>query len=155
MSRDLNASDNKELAIVHPGETEWDKHLRAKTPELRQQNLAYRNLGELKFEDVSKDWGLDHVGMSFASATADLDRDGDLDLVVCNLNEPVSIYQNTIAEGNRAVIRLKGRYNSWGVGAKVTIETESGTQVRQLTPVRGYMASHEPCLLYTSPSPRD
>ena len=144
MSRDLNASDNKELAIVHPGETEWDKHLRAKTPELRQQNLAYRNMGELKFADVSKDWGLDHVGMSFASATADLDRDGDLDLVVCNLNEPVSIYQNTISEGNRVVIRLKGRYNSWGIGAKVSIETESGTQVRQLTPVRGYMASHEP-----------
>ena len=94
MSRDLNASDNKELAVVHPGETEWDKHLRAKTPELRQQNLAYRNKGEMKFEDVSKDWGLDHVGMSFASATADFDRDGDLDLVVCNLNEPVSVYQN-------------------------------------------------------------
>ena len=146
MSRDLNASDNKELAVVHPGETEWDKHLRAKTPELRQQNLAYRNKGEMKFEDVSKDWGLDHVGMSFASATADFDRDGDLDLVVCNLNEPVSVYQNNTVDGNRAVIRLKGRNNSWGVGAKVTIETETGTQVRQLTPVRGYMASHEPVI---------
>ena len=144
MSRDLNVSDNQEMSIIHPGETEWDKHMRAKTPELRQQNIAYRNLGGMKFEDVSKDWGLDHVGMSFASATADFDRDGDLDLVVCNLNEPVSIYQNNSADGNRAVIRLKGRLNSWGIGAKVTIQTKSGTQVRQLTPIRGYMASQEP-----------
>jgi len=69
MSRDLNLSDNKALSTLHLGETEWDKHMRAKSPELRQQNFAYRNAGGLKFEDVSKDWGLDHVGMSFASAT--------------------------------------------------------------------------------------
>ena len=146
MSRDLNLSDNKALSTLHLGETEWDKHTRAKTPELRQQNFAYRNDGGLKFEDVSKDWGLDHVGMSFASATADFDRDGDLDLVVCNLNEPVSVYQNNTATGNRAVIRLKGRLNSWGIGAKVTLETKSGTQVRQLTPMRGYMASQQPVI---------
>ena len=146
MSRNLNVSDNAEMKVLYPGETEWDKHIRAKTPELREQNLAYRNLGELKFENVSKDWGLDHVGMSFASATADFDRDGDLDLVVCNLDEPVSVYQNNTANGNRVVIRLKGRLNSWGIGAKVTIQTKSGTQVRQLTPIRGYMASHEPVL---------
>ena len=144
MSRDLNDSDNPKLANVNLGETEWDKHMRAKTPELRQQNMAFRNAGELSFEDVSKDWGLDHVGMSFASATADLDRDGDLDLVVCNLEDPVSVYQNNTAGGNRTVIRLKGRNNSWGIGAKVTVETSSSTQVRQLTPIRGYMASHEP-----------
>ena len=144
MSRNLNVSDNEQMKVVLRGETEWDKHMRAKTPELREQNLAYRNLGELKFENVSKDWGLDHVGMSFASATADLDRDGDLDLVVCNLEEPVSVYQNNAASGNRVVIRLKGRQNSWGIGSKVTIETGAGSQVRQLTPIRGYMASHEP-----------
>lgn len=144
MSRDLNDSDNPELKTVNIGETEWDKHNRAKTPELRQQNLAFRNSGELKFEDVSKAWGLDHVGMSFASATADFDRDGDLDLVVCNLEEPVSVYQNNTSQANRAVVRLKGRQNSWGIGAKVTIQTQSSKHVRQLTPVRGYMASHEP-----------
>ena len=144
MSRDFNDSDNPELAILNLGETEWDKHLRAKTPKLRQQNIAFRNAGRLSFEDVSKDWGLDHVGMSFASATADFDRDGDLDLVVCNLDEPVSVFQNNTSQGNRVVVRLKGRHNSWGIGAKVTIETKSSTQVRQLTPIRGYMASHEP-----------
>lgn len=144
MSRNLNVADNPAIEILHLGETEWDKHMRAKTPELREQNLAFRNLGKLKFENVSKDWGLDHVGMSFASATADFDRDGDLDLVVCNLEEPVSVYQNNTSDGNRVVIRLKGRLNSWGIGAKVTIETESGSQVRQLIPIRGYMASHEP-----------
>ena len=146
MSRNLNVADNPEIDILYLGETEWDKHMRAKTPELREQNLAFRNLGDLKFENVSEDWGLDHVGMSFASATADFDRDGDLDLVVCNLEEPVSVYQNNTADGNRVVVRLKGRLNSWGIGAKVTLKTKSGTQVRQLTPIRGYMASHEPIL---------
>ena len=146
MSRDLNLSDNKALSVLELGETEWDKHIRAKSPELRQQNLAFRNLGDLKFEDVSRDWGLDHVGMSFGSATADFDRDGDLDLVVCNLDEPVSVYQNNAPSSNRVVVRLKGRLNSWGIGAKVTLETKSGTQVRQLTPVRGYMASQEPVI---------
>ena len=146
MSRDLNLSDNAALSTLKLGETEWDKHIRAKSPELKQQNLAFRNLGGLKFEDVSKDWGLDHVGMSFASATADFDRDGDLDLVVCNLNEPVSVYRNNTTEKNRVVIRLKGRLNSWGIGGKVTVQTQAGTQVRQLTPIRGYMASQEPVL---------
>jgi hypothetical protein len=144
MSRDLNESDNPEMAVLNLGETEWDKHIRAKTPELRQQNMAFRNAGELNFEDVSESWGLDHVGMSFASATADLDRDGDLDLVVCNLEEPVSVYQNNSADGNRVMVRLKGRQNSWGIGAKVTVQTKDSTQVGMLTPVRGYMASHEP-----------
>ena len=144
MSRDLNLVDNVEMTTFKVGETKWDRLMRAKSPELRQQNLAFRNKGELKFEDVSKDWGLDHVGMSFASATADFDRDGDLDLVVCNLEQPASVYQNNTAGGNRVIIRLKGRQNKWGIGAKVTIESKSSTQVRELTPIRGFMASQEP-----------
>lgn len=81
MSKNFNESDN-EAVLARPGESEWDRHVRAGTAELREQNLAFRNLGNLTFEDVSEAWGLDHVGMSFGTAHADLDRDGDLDLFV-------------------------------------------------------------------------
>ncbi len=145
MSKNFNESDNAAV-LAKANESEWDRHVRAGTGELREQNLAFRNLGDLKFEDVSKAWGLDHVGMSFGTAHSDLDRDGDLDLIVCNLDEPVSIYRNDSSEGNRLLIRLQGAgKNTFGIGAKVRLELADGSiQSRQLIPVRGYLASSEP-----------
>ena len=145
MSKNFNESDNAAV-IAMPGESEWDRHIRSGTEELREQNLAFRNMGDLKFEDVSKKWGLDHVGMSFGTAHADLDRDGDLDMIVCNLDEPVSVYRNDFTSGKRLLIRLKGSgKNQFGVGAKLHLEMADGsTQSRQLVPVRGYLASSEP-----------
>ncbi|MEN8865519.1 MAG: FG-GAP-like repeat-containing protein, partial [Akkermansiaceae bacterium] len=145
MSKNFNESDNAAV-LAKAGETEWDRHVRAGTEELREQNLAFKNEGDLKFTNMSRAWGLDHVGMSFGAAHADLDRDGDLDLVVCNLGEPVSIYRNNTIGGNRLVISLKGAgANKFGVGSKVTlIMDDDSVQQRQLIPVRGYLASNEP-----------
>ena len=144
MTRDFNEPDNLE-AVPKVYETEWDRHLRAGTPELREQNLAYRNRGDLAFEDVSKEWGLAQVGMSFAAAHADLDGDGDLDLVVANAEEAATIYRNNSHRGKRLVIRLKGRHrNTFGLGAQLTLETAAGKQIRELTPVRGYLSSNQP-----------
>lgn len=58
-------------------------------------NVAFRNLGNRQFEEVAKAWGLDLVGASSGAAYADFDQDGDLDLVVNNLNAPASLYRNT------------------------------------------------------------
>ena len=72
------------------------------SPVLRERNLAFRNTGDLRFDRVSQSWGLDHEGVSFGAATADLDGDGDLDLVVNNFEEPVSIYRNSRDNGKPA-----------------------------------------------------
>jgi len=142
-SRDFTNSDIPYDANLMVGRTDWD--LYEHTPERREQNLAYRNLGDLKFDDVSKPWGLDHVGMSMSTAHADLDRDGDLDLIVANLNEPVSILRNTSTTGHRLLVRLYGvRDNRYGVGSTLTLRTAAGTQTRYLNPWTGYLGSNEP-----------
>ncbi len=114
----------------------------------REATLAYRNLGDLKFEDVSAKWGLDRSGVSFGCVLADLDGDGDLDLVYANYNEPPTIVRNDTVSGHRAVIKLNGTDgNRTGIGAELTIETASGKQVRQLFTERGIVAS-EPALVH-------
>ena len=114
-------------------------------PPRREANLAFRNLGNLRFENASEPWGLDHLGISFGAAYADFDRDGDLDLVVSNIDDPAAIYRNRGTTGHRALLRLKGvSSNRFGIGATVTVETRSGRQVRYLAPTRGYMSANEP-----------
>ena len=114
-------------------------------PGMKESNLAFRNLNaaKLRFQDISSEWGLDHEGMSYAAVHADLDRDGDLDLVVTNLNEPVSVYRNH-SNGNAIEIQLQGTVsNRFGIGSEVRLETSAGEQVRQVFPVTGFKGGNE------------
>jgi len=117
------------------------------SPVMSESNLAYRNLGGKGFERIEKNWGLDHVGVSFGTAFGDFDGDGDLDLVYSNYDAPPTVLRNDGQEGHRAVFALRGASsNHFGAGATVQIETASGTQVRQLVLARGYLSSSEPIL---------
>ena len=119
------------------------------SPKRSESNLAYRNLGDLKFADVSGAWGLDYVGVSSGAALGDLDDDGDLDLVVINLDEPVSVYRNDTATGRRLKVRLVGTAsNRWGVGATVHVQTSTGRQMRYMTLARGFMSVDEPLISF-------
>jgi hypothetical protein len=92
-----------------------------KFPRLETPKLAFRNRGDLTFEDVSALWGFNETGISQGMALADLDNDGDLDVVVNNLNAAAGIYQND-STTPRVAVRLKGLSpNTRGIGAKIKV----------------------------------
>jgi hypothetical protein len=117
-------------------------------PARKEHTLAYRNMGDLKFEDVSAKWGLDQYGVSFGCALVDLDGRGVLDIVYNNYDGPPTIIRNNTTEGHRVLVKLAGRApNLDAIGAEVRIETASGVQVRQVYTERGVVAS-EPATIH-------
>lgn len=126
------------------GRTQWDAFENGAKRE--EQNLAFRTEGQLRFSDVSKEWGLDHTGVTYSAAYGDLDNDGDLDLVCANLDEPVSLYRNNIPRRG-VTIQLQGsKSNRFGYGSKVKVITNDGVQIRQLAPASGFLSSNQPIL---------
>ena len=116
-------------------------------PLLLERNLAYRNAGNLHWNRIESDWGLDEMTASFGATVSDLDRDGNPDLVVMNLNSTPSVYHNREHAQNRITLRLKGtRSNRWGVGAVVRLESDGRLQSRTLQLVSGFMSGNEPLL---------
>ena len=115
------------------------------SPAFAETHLAFRNLGGLRFEDVSSAWGLDQKGVSFGAALGDLGGDGNMDLVYSNFQAGVTLLRNDSDTGHRIICALRGiRSNRFGIGATVTVESAAGVQVRMLTLGRGFMSSSEP-----------
>jgi len=93
--------------------------LRGMFPRHATPNLAFRNLGDLRFAEVSELWGFHAPTIAQGICLADLDNDGDLDLAVNNLNDPAALYRN-LAVGARLPVRLKGLApNTRGIGARI------------------------------------
>ncbi|GAB2606815.1 VCBS repeat-containing protein [Spirosoma areae] len=123
-------------------------------PEGRVHNYLFRGTPSLQFEDKSDVWGFDAPTLSCGAVYADLDNDGDLDLITNNVNESAGVYRNeatTLFPGNtHLTIRLKGNTkNTFGVGAKVILKYGGDSlQMQQLMPTRGFESSVAPELLF-------
>ncbi|NBX60714.1 MAG: CRTAC1 family protein, partial [Opitutaceae bacterium] len=146
MVRELHNTDILARMMVAESPAERIRLMRA-SPVLAENNLAFRNLGNLRFEPIGPAWGLDQKGVSFGAAFGDLDGDGDLDLVYTNYQGGVTTLRNDSDTGHRAIFSLRGTAsNRFGVGTTLRLETETGVQVRQLVLARGYLSSSEPIL---------
>ena len=111
------------------------------------ENYVYKNQGKLRFTDKSQEWGLHHKSFSNGAATADLDNDGDLDLIINNVDDHAFVYKNTLNEtnANHVKIKLQGpQGNNDGLGAKITLMHENTLQFHEFKTVRGYLSSVEP-----------
>jgi hypothetical protein len=121
-------------------------------PIVKIPNYAYRNLGDLRFDDQGENWGLSIPSFSNGAALVDLDLDGDLDYVVNNINDPAFVFENTLNQRADAPkylrVKLKGpKGNPQGLGAKVIVKPTPETLLYQeLQVVRGYMSSIEDVL---------
>ena len=121
-------------------------------PSTPLSNYIYRNESGIAFADKTRDWGVGEAAFSNGAAYADLDDDGDLDLVVNNINTEAFVYRNDadrLAAGHYLKVRLEGpEGNRFGVGAAVEATGEGRRFYREMNPVRGYLSSVEPVLFF-------
>ena len=125
------------------------KQLLSQIPEVRINNYAFRNNGNLTFSDVSAQWGIKDPSFSNGAAYADLDNDGDLDYVVNNINDEAFIYENHSNDNKEHNHYINIKFSSSspninGLGAWVEIHYDHGKkQVYENTPYRGYLSTVE------------
>ncbi len=110
-------------------------------PSQKLDNYLYKNNGDLTFTNVIKEWGMEDPSFSNGAAYADFDNDGDLDLIVNNVNDEIGLYRNNANE-NFVKIKLKGpQNNSMGIGASVYVTNTNAIQFQQKYVTRGFESS--------------
>ena len=111
-------------------------------------NYMYRNDGDLLFSNKTKDWGLEDKSVSNGALYADFDNDGDLDLIINNMDQPAFLYKNNSESrpGNQFLkIKLKGpSTNQQGIGVKITLKTNKQVQYYEHYLNGGYQSSVDP-----------
>ena len=109
------------------------------------KNYAFSQSEDLKFDKVSEAWGFDMEGFSNGMATGDLDGDGDLDVVINNINSKASLLRNNANNDNYLKINLKGPPgNNRGYNAKIEIDGTNGKKYKEFQVTRGFQSSCEP-----------
>ena len=115
-------------------------------PAIKIPNYAFKNDGDLKFENVTSNWGMDEPSFSNGAVAVDLDNDGDLDYVINNINDEAFVYKNNTNSGNKInknflAISFSGdKQNKKGIGAWAEIYYGKIKQVYENEPCRGYLS---------------
>ena len=146
MSRDFGNGDAKDRFRSQKSKSMDNFDFWNNQKPYKLKNMVFKNLGDLKFEDVSSNWGLDYLGVSTGSALGDLDGDGDLDIIMNGFDEPVRIYHNNLTDNNSIRLELIGKEtNNRGLGARIEMryDKSSKTMIRYVSSSRGFMSSSE------------
>ncbi len=140
---DFDANEIKEK-MISTGQKNLDE-LVGKIPSIAVPNKMFRNTGHLTFDDVGMDWGFTQNSFSNGAAYGDLDNDGDLDIVVNNVNEPALVFKNLSREKNKnnfLAVQLKGKgANTFAVGSKIVVYSQGQQLSREVVPSRGFQSS--------------
>lgn len=134
--KSISVKDNSKLS---------DKQLYERMPLYPKTNVVFRNNGDLTFSSTGTEWGLNKKAFSNGSAYADLDNDGDLDLIVNCINSEAEILKNNTSETKKShwiELKLKGDgMNTAGVGSRATLFTKNGIQTIEQFSVKGFISS--------------
>lgn len=110
-------------------------------------NYYFENQGNISFQNISNSAGFGEKNFSAGAAFSDLDNDGDLDLIVSNLNQNAEIFENKSSGGNWLKVQLEGpEKNTFGIGTKILAYSENQTFYLEQQPVRGFQSSVSPVL---------
>ncbi len=117
-----------------------------KIPSEKIDNFMFENINGYEFKKVNEDWGISHKGFSNGTVYADLDNDGDLELIVNNIDEEALVYENKSSKSkNYLKFKTSGsKLNKNGLGTKVQVYSNGKKQTQELTLTRGFQSSVAP-----------
>ena len=149
-------ADSIQFRLKEQSIDERDLELSKRMPTVKLANYAYRNTHDLHFTNLAQAWGLDQPSYSNGTVYTDLDGDGDLDLVVNNLEDPAFIYKNLTLDAQKPVdsgkhylkLAFEGSgKNRHGIGARVFFDTPYGRQMQENFTTRGFQSAVEPVMV--------
>ena len=144
-NRDFQLNTNKKFEEAK-GNISIDE-INKMVPSTKISNYAFKNITGTQFTDQTKEWGLDQKGFSNALVSADFDLDGDLDILINNIGESPFLYENTSHDRGANFLDINLDYtdqNKYGIGTKITLETEDSQQFQEMYYIRGFQSSSEP-----------
>ena len=155
--RDMTNLDFVKYALVYSSKSKrqtqnkmkmWEQIREMPTPPLN--NYIFRNNHDLSFANVTQNWGITKTTVSNGAAYADLDNDGDLDLIINTLNDQALVYRNNASNNTNThfiKIRFIGEaHNTQGIGAKVFVKTDHTSQMQEQYLTRGFQSTIDPVM---------